>query len=1239
MADDLGFVPDAQPPQAQDDLGFIPSDPNMSPAKSVLMGNYKTAQSEAKSVDGKPPEPDVHPAKGFLDDWMSGWQMSTTALGITRQKLPDTVLPEDAGRFARILSMAGQTVGDLPAMIAGGVGGGVAGEMVGGKIGAKLGAQTGAFALPAALRQVLVDHYKKGDIQNFEDFYDRASGAFLAGLKGGVTGLATGAAGMGAGALMPAAASPFIKMAATTAAEGSVMTTVGKALDGKMPSLSDFGDTAILLAGMHAAVGIAEPIKGKLMDVYAKTGLKPSEVNDLAGQDPILKQQLLSKDPDIPQSLKEAQDPGAIEKPQVTIQPDMSLTKSVDGLASFKPDLPDETIKAEKLSDKNNPSLPNETEPKERSAAVNSVLDRIGETPDAPKEKMDFDKFYYNILDDKDPLKNMTKSLLGEEALGTKEDPYGLARSMGSVTRKADEIIENGPRDFNTLEKTGTPGLKGIWEKADDLKELRAYQIAKHSIDLENNGVKTGVDINAAKSVVRELGPKYKDIAKENVKFNNDNIDYLVKSGVLDSDKAQIMKDKWQNYSAMNRVMGTDEQGSSGSGSGMQPYNPIKSIEGSERQLIDPLQSNIKNTHQIIAMAERNRVMRAVTDLIDKQLDKGDESWGTKVRTPMNATELNSGDTIKILKAQGFDPSEAKDLSDVSTIFRADRSPLEDNQIASYKDGKRQVYEVPQGVADAVKGMDSQTAGLLMKMLSPPSRVLREGMMSSPAFAIRHFFRQEAMAASMSKDLQIPVYHTIKGLMGMNDDSFGDWIMHGGGGDSIASIDNDYIKSKIYDLNDETGFMDNAWNKTKTGLQFAKHAIELTDEARTFQKYQNRKAAGIDPWQAQFDARDTGIDVQRSGAAMAAYSRLDPFQNIRVQGLDLIGRRLTADPVGTAAKLLATVTIPSLVLWAHNHDKDWYQQLTDQDRDTNWHFPVGDPDNGGHVVRVPKPFEPGVVFGALPERLMDAYIADNPGAFKNFSKTIKDSVAPGYIPTFAQPAIEAFANKSLLTGSPLIGKNMEDVLPKYQTNPYTSDTAKVVASGLRLIPSDLTQKPGGLGSPIIVDNFIKNWTGGAGQLVLSATDKILEKSGLADAVGVDYNHNPPESVWSDNPFLRSFVVRYPSTNTKAIGDFFDRSQQAQTVANTIKQQQNTLNFTEANLVRQQAFSDGNMVQLSGIKKAISEQMSMIQKVTVMPGMDPHQKRQAIDQYATIVNKEAALGNTLLDTMDKARGAK
>lgn len=1265
--DDLGAVPVSGPQSGvQDfaDLGAMPKqvpDPDMSDVQKVFKQNLTQAKGDKTQ---QPNQPVPHPAQSFKDDWLAGWQMSTMGLGVTHQSMPDVVLPEHADRLARILSMAGTFAGDIPAMLVGGA--------AGAKIAGKPGMMAGAFAFPAGLRQALVDHYQKGDIKDPQDFVDRASSVLMQTLKGGATGLAVYATGKGVGNLLPAAAMPLAKAAVTTAAEGATMTTVAAAMDGKLPKAQDFVDNAAFMALMHGTFSGAAKLKSsvidsmsdhvsdKAMDVYSKTGLLPHEVSDMAQQDPVVRQEMLSKDPVTPPSLEKFNDPKAEPDTHVTIDPNPELTKGSDA----------GDLKVEPLPEDKNPGATDkEGEPQQRSKAVNSILSTIGEQPDAPKEKINFDKLYYSFLDDKDPLKNLTKSLLGEEALGSKDDPYGLARSIGNVSRKADLIIEKGPRNADTMERTGTPGLAQIWDKVDDGKEYVAYRKAKHAVDLEKAGITSGVDLEDAKSVVKELGPKYKDIAKEEVKFNNDNIDYARDLGLISKDSAKAIKEKWENYASMSRVLGVDEQQNQGTGSGLNVKNPLKSIQGSERQTIDPRISAIKNTHALIAMAEKNRVMTSIAKLIDQSNQKGDTSFGSRAKVPLKSIEVQAEEAQRAMEDQGlfvtreslardlkskgldltseqFDKAFENEKLDQSalaqafTIFRRNDAPLKDDQFQFFENGKKVIYEnVPEDLVKTVRGMDDQSVSALVKMLSGPSKLLRTGTLSNPAFGLRHFMRQEMLATSLSKDLYVPLLHTVKGLsglMGESSEEFDNWVMHGGGSDSIASIDNDYIKSKIFDLDEQTGFLKNKVNQVQNGLQFTKHFIELTDEARTFQKYQNRLSSGIDPWKASFDARDTGIDVQRQGANMRAYSMLDPFQTIKIQGMDLIARRMADDPVGTGAKLFATITIPSMLLWWANHDKKWFQETPDKIRDTNWQIPIGDPDKDGHVIKIPKPFEPGVVFGSLPERLLEKFFTDNPHAFKNFSQTIGESVAPGYVPTAVQPVIEQFANKSFLTKSPLIPKQMENVLPEYQAKPYTSDVAKIIASGLRLIPSDLTQKPGSLGSPAIIDNYIQNWTGGSGQLLVAGLDKALEKSGLADKMGVNYIHDKPDPTWADNPFFKSFVVRYPTENSKSVNDFFDRFEKTQVRMNTISMLGKQGDIKDWGKEQQAAMSSYEFMRLDGMKQAISKQMGLAQTTYRMPEdvVDKTQKRQLLDFYYTSITNTARMANTMLDDLEK-----
>ncbi len=1249
QTDDLGFVPQAQT-KNHDDLGFIPEqrNPDMGPAVAALKSNVASVKAQQATPSNV--TKDAHPAQGFFDDWMAGWQQSTTALGITRQSLPDTYLPEDAGTVAKFLAGAGTIAGDLPAMLVGGtvgqVMGSAAGEAAAGPLGARIAGQVGrnagAFALPAAIRKVLMDHYQKGDIQTFGDFYERASGAFLESLKAGTVGAATGAAGLGAG-VAAQGLSPMMKLGAVTGSELATMVTVGKAMDGKVPNAQDFLDGALLLGAMHgvgmASNAIATPIseaitshiQNKLQNIYSETGLTPLEAHDLATNDPVVRQEMLSDDPGIPQSLKAATDPNASTTEMTDVPVNKELGQPAPSLSSTSQEEGAGTLKVEPLSDAKDPSkqIPSTEEPIKRTDAEKSVLDRIGVEEPKQKQPYTWDKFYYQFVDKYDPIKLAVKALNGEGALGAKDDPYALVRSISTSGKRAEAAIESGPADFKTLEPTGTESLKSILEPhLDDIDGFKAYMVASRAVELESHGKETGVDISSAKQVVADGKGTYEKSFRKFVDFNNDILKYGKDAGIISEKSFDNMVEMNKNYVSFKRIMGAeDEGGGSGTGRGLTPFSPVKELKGSERQLVDPIDSTIKNTQAIIALAEKNRAILKLTDMIDKA---GNPEMGEKVSAPMKPIDIMEPEVAKFLKSNGLDPNDAAAF----TIFRANQKGLEDNQIASYKDGKRQIYEVPKELAASVKQLDDQDVGNVVKMLALPAKGLRTGMIASPDFQARHFIRQEFMSTIFAKDLYIPVATTIKGLgelLGKTEDYY-DWLRAWGANDSIADIGNDTLKKNLFGLNEETGFLDKAWNTIKAPIEGLKMITQYLDEARTLGKFMSGREAGKDIFQANLDARDSAIDVARVGASMRAWNMVTPFENMRIQGLDLIGRNFQENPAGTMVKLTATITLPSVCLWYANHQDERWRDIPNYVKDTSFIFMTKN-----YVFRIPKPFEPGVIFGSLPERILEKYFTDNPRAFKDFESTMIDSAMPQYIPSFAAPVLEQYANKSLMTGNPLISDHMKNVLPAYQSNPYSSTTGKMMAGILRTIPTDLTQKPGSIGSPIILDNYVRAWGGNLGQYAMQAMDKALEVSGAAKAIGINYNEVPPEKTLADIPFIKAFVIRYPSANSQAIGDFYNRFESIQTRLNSISllAKQGDFKSMQNEMVAAQA--SGQMVNLTGYRTAIGQQMQLIQKIYASPDMDPHEKRQQIDKFYTLILNEAHGANKILDGIEQAVG--
>jgi len=239
-------------------------------------------------------------ASGISEALSAGYQGSLAGLA-DRGRLPDIVLdPHNSKWYERLAAGAAQLFNEIPESIAGAAAGAPAGAAVGGVagtvfpvvgnvvgagVGGVIGAGAGAMAVPAAIRQSLIESYSKGAVQNSADFLDRTTIVLKQAGKEGLIGAVTagagkaasvGAATMGLGAKATAAA--------TLGAEGTSLVVTPAALEGRLPEPQDFMDAAILIGGLKGATGVA----GKLREVYAKTGKTPLEVMADAKADPTI---------------------------------------------------------------------------------------------------------------------------------------------------------------------------------------------------------------------------------------------------------------------------------------------------------------------------------------------------------------------------------------------------------------------------------------------------------------------------------------------------------------------------------------------------------------------------------------------------------------------------------------------------------------------------------------------------------------------------------------------------------------------------------------------------------------------------------------------------------------------------------------------------------------------------------------------------------------------------------------
>lgn len=977
-------------------------------------------------------------------------------------------------------------------------------------------------------------------------------------------------------------------LTATMVATGVPITRVRRArggpkveVIGRMPEAQDFDDAVVALTG-----GPQPALRQRLEDLWVNQGIHPAEAARDASEDIIFYQELMSA---APRRRAQSATPPAAETPPVSLG---------DAAAD---------------------------------AALERVKAKIKTAPEDGKKRLSFSSLYTQFIDDLNPINKAVREAVGKGGLPMADDPYILARLTRGTFGKADHFLEFATYDFKTLDNTGK-SLRAVLSPVEgDLEGFRAFVVAKRAQELRARGIESGIDAADAAAVVK-AGKKYEPVMQELVAYQNELTRHLRDAGILSDDAYKAMLDANKNYVPFFRVM-DDGAGGGGVGIGQRGAirDPIKNIKGSERDIIDPLESVIKNTYVYISLAERNNAMRAFVDMAENSGNPG--AFLKKVAPNIRATRVTEPEMRKFLQANGIDAVP----DDLLTVFRHARRPLADNEIAVFRNGKREVFEVDPEIAAAFKAVDAQTGGILAKILAVPAKTLRAGSILSPEFIARNLIRDQSNAFVLSKFGYIPMLDLVRGAVSIakKDVDFQNWLKSGGANSALNAMDRRYIQAKLFELNKDTGLAERALNVLKSPLEVLRATSELVENATRvgeFRRATRGSAGKEDILRGGFSSREVTLDFGRVGAQMRAANMVVAFLNPRVQGLDRIVREFAEHPLRASTKLGASVTLPSILLWAVNHDDPRYKELPQWQKDLFWIIITDDT-----IYRIPKPHELGVVFGSLPERILDAWAADNPGAVKEFASVFLGNAVPDVVPTFLTPLIDQFANRSNFTGNPIIPRDRENMLPEYQYTPYTTELSKALGKLFGAFPgvkeASIDQKSyfgplaRAISSPVLLENYLRAWTGGLGTYALKLADGALRKSGvLPDPI-------MPAKTLADIPLVKAFVVRYPSATAESIQRFYDRFDKKATVWNTVNAMLKDGNIDAVE--RELNFDPSSVAQMTSIRDALTQHSQLIRMIVKDPKTPAEEKRQLIDTLYFSMIELGKAGNELLDAVEKA----
>lgn len=716
----------------------------------------------------------------------------------------------------------------------------------------------------------------------------------------------------------------------------------------------------------------------------------------------------------------------------------------------------------------------------ESKGKVSQAIDAVkrGETRDVIKKAMS--DVYTKLVDELNPLKDLVEQVEREtgEKISFDDNPYMQAWLARGWVGKAEALIEHGAPEYKI------PAFKDILKDIgeNEHKDFSAYLVALHDLDLHKNKQKATFEYNEDAAVLgKHAGnERFNKAAKEIYKYQDYLLKMLVKEGMLTVKAYHTMRKMYPHYIPFFRDMSDVNMQSflSGGKGFIDVSSPVKRLKGSTRDIIDPLESIVKNTFQFYNAVERNHVGRTFAKLADK-----------------------------------------KGVGQIVERVKGDKAKT-DNTFNVWENGEKVTYETTPELIETMRMLDKEKSNMLVKIFSYPANWLRAGATLSPEFILRNPVRDMIGAAIYSKHGFIPIVDTFKGLSMYlkKGQTYWEYKKSGAAHAAMVSLDRDYLGGQLRDImKRESKFT----KLIKNPIEALRAMSEATEMATRLAEYDNarkgytglgdrlfgKERKPLSAREAALESRDITLDFSRRGTHTKRFNQAVAFFNATIQGADKMARAFKEDPRGMTVKTMLYITLPSVMLWFMNKDDERYQELPQWEKDTFWIIPGKE-----NMYRIPKPFEAGVLFGTAFERMLQ-YMDDEKNGrksvgFKGFGERVYDSLMPSFMPTAVIPIYEAMSNHSFFRQRNIIPQSQENLPARLQYGANTSEVAKFVGDKINV-------------SPYIVDNTIRGYGGGLAGLGLSGIDAV---SGAKE--------NNASKKWYEAPGLRGFTAApYQSSNS------------------------------------------------------------------------------------------------------------
>ena len=574
---------------------------------------------------------------------------------------------------------------------------------------------------------------------------------------------------------------------------------------------------------------------------------------------------------------------------------------------------------------------------------------------------------------------------------------------------------------------------------------------------------------------IEQQHPEVVEVYNNYQEWNNRLIKFAEKKGLLDPEQAEIWREHSSYYPFYKDMIDdTGLQGPNVAG-GSLPNNPLNiKITGSEKPIdADPIEAIARNSLSILTGALKNDgVVKLVRDL---------EKVG-------EAKELKSPQEIK-----------------ANTL----------NRIFVFEDGNKKFYKLKDPeLFHAIQAIGGTNVGPIAQALAIPAGFLRDTVTRDPGFVVVNILRDTLSSSITSGASYTPFIDSVKNMFGdmENLEKFG--VL---GGYDFAN-DEGSVKQFITRTMRQKGLTPSngmsasgAFFKLWDGLGALTTKSDGATRMAVYDAvYKKLKNEGYNEAQAQSEAAYQALEIINFGRrgldpTFRIVTAAIPFLNARIQGLDVLYRGLFTGQYSAVEKLGANETLKdvqsrilkralfragilssiTLAYYLMVHDTDEYKNLKREVRDDNWVVPIGN----GNAVKIPIPFEVGMLFKAIPERVFDMTLGDEAFTRKSVDEALtsikRQLGTSANIPFFQpgagfqilKPIAEVRANRNSFTNTEIVPYYQQKKEAGLQARATTNEFARIMGEFLNV-------------SPAKIEHIMRGYTGTLGGYLLALVDTV-----------------------------------------------------------------------------------------------------------------------------------------------------